>query len=73
MAENLSKWPSKRGPISKISPSDGCGRDAIPLAVERWYDFPEFAGYLGNVGIIIETFEPGHPPRAPPPRKTERP
>jgi hypothetical protein len=50
MAENLGKWPSKRGPISKIRPSDGCGGDAVPLAVERWYIFPEFGGYLGNVG-----------------------
>jgi hypothetical protein len=25
MAENLGKWPSKRGPITKIMPSDGCG------------------------------------------------
>ncbi len=25
-------------------------RDAVLLAVERWYDFPEFGGYLGNVG-----------------------
>ncbi len=24
--------------------------DAVPLAVERRYDFPEFGGYLGNVG-----------------------
>ncbi len=51
MAENLGKWPSKRGPISKIRPQDGCGRDAVPLAVERWYDFPECGGYLGNVGL----------------------
>ncbi len=50
MAENLDKWPSKRGPISKIRPSDDCGRDAVPLAMERRYDFPEFGGYLGNVG-----------------------
>ncbi len=50
MAENLAKWPSKREPISKIGPSDGCGRDAVLLAVERRYDFPEFVGYLGNVG-----------------------
>ena len=50
MPENLDKWPSKRGPISKIRPSDGCGRDAVLLMVERWYDFPEFGGYLGNVG-----------------------
>ncbi len=50
MPENLGKWPFKRGPISKIKPSDGCGRDAVLLVVERWYDFPEFGGYLGNVG-----------------------
>ena len=50
MAEKLGKWPSKRGPIAIIRPSDGCGRDAVPSAVERWYDFPEFGGYLGNVG-----------------------
>jgi len=46
MAENQGKWPSKRGPTSKIRPSDGCGRDAVPLAVERWYDFHEFGCHL---------------------------
>ena len=51
MARKMTEWPSKRGPISKISPSDGCGRDAVLLAVERWYDFPEFGGYLANVGL----------------------
>ena len=25
--------------------------DTVPLAVERWYDFPEFGGYLGDVGL----------------------
>ena len=40
---------SKRGPISKFTPSEGCGRDAVLLAVERWYDFPEFGCHLGNV------------------------
>ncbi len=38
---------------SKIRPSDGCGRDAVPLAVERRYDFPEFRDYLENVGIVM--------------------
>ncbi len=52
MAKNLAKWPSRREPISKIWPSDGCGRDAVPSAVEWWYDFPEFGGYLGNVGLV---------------------
>jgi hypothetical protein len=50
MAENLGKWPFKRGPISKIRSSDGCEGDAVTMAVKRWYDFPEFGGYLGNVG-----------------------
>jgi len=51
MVENLGKWPSKRGPISKIRPTDGCGRDAVPLAVEGWYEFPEIGCHLGNVGL----------------------
>ncbi len=34
---------------SQIKPSDGCGRDADPLAVEWWYNFPEFGCHLGNV------------------------
>ena len=46
MAENLGKWPSKRGPIFKIRPSDGCGRGAVPLAVERWYDLHGFGCHL---------------------------
>jgi len=50
MAENLDKWPSNRGPITKIMPSDGCKRDTVPLAVGKWYDFPEFGCHLGNVG-----------------------
>ncbi len=50
MAENMDKPPSKRGPISKIRPSDGCKGDTVPLAVERWYDFHGFGCHLGNVG-----------------------
>jgi len=50
MAENLGTWPSKRGPISKIRLSDGCGREPVPLAVERWYDFHGFGIHLENVG-----------------------
>ena len=52
MAENLGKRPSKRGPISKIRPLDGRGRDGVLLAVERWYDSPEFACHLGNVDLM---------------------
>ena len=53
MVENLGKWPSKRGPISKIRPTDGFGRDAVPLAVEGWYEFPEIGCHLGNVGLRL--------------------
>ena len=51
MAENPGKWPSKRGAISKIMPSDGCKGDTAPLALGLWYDFHEFGWHLGNVGI----------------------
>ena len=50
MAENPGKWPSKRGAISKIMPSDGCKGDTAPLALGLWYDFHEFGWHLGNVG-----------------------
>ena len=50
MAVNLGRWPSGRGPISKIRLSDGCGRDTVPLAVDQWYDFHGFGCHLGNVG-----------------------
>ena len=52
MAENLAKWPPKRGPVTKIMPSVGCKGDTVPLAVERWYDPPEFGCHLGNVDLI---------------------
>ncbi len=54
MTENMGKMPSGRRKIAKTSPSDSCGRDAVPLAVGRWYDFPEPSGYLGNVGLTFD-------------------
>ncbi len=58
MAGNLGKWSSKRGPISKIRPSDGCRRDAVPSTVVRGYDLRKLGGHLGNVGWM-ETAGPG--------------
>ena len=49
---DLQRWPSKRGPITKIMPSDGCIGDTVPLAVGKWYDFHEFGWYMGNVGSM---------------------
>ncbi len=44
-------WPqASKAQNNMQAVSAGCGRDAVLLAVERWYDFPEFGGYLGNVG-----------------------
>ena len=50
MARKMTEWPSKRRPLTKIKPSDGCKGDTVPLAVGRSYNFHEFGGYLGNVG-----------------------
>ncbi len=52
MAKNMTEWPSKRGPITKIMSSDGCKRDTAPLALGLWYDFHEFGCHLGNVGLV---------------------
>jgi len=53
MAKNMTEWPSKRWPITKIMSSDGCKRDTAPLALGLWYDFHEFGCHLGNVGLIL--------------------
>ena len=53
MARKMTEWPSKRGPITKIMPSDGCIGDTVPLAVGKWYDFHEFGWYMGNVGLRL--------------------
>ena len=53
MARKMTEWPSKRGPITKIMPSDGCIGDTVPLAVGKWYDFHEFGWYMGNVGLNV--------------------
>ena len=55
MARKMTEWPSKRGPITKIMPSDGCIGDTVPLAVGKWYDFHEFGWYMGNVGLRNKT------------------
>ena len=52
MARKMTEWPSKRGPITKIMPSDGCIGDTVPLAVGKWYEFHEFGWHMGNVGYI---------------------
>ena len=50
MTRKLVEWASEHGQITKITPSDARGRNAVLLAVERCYDFHEFECHLGNVG-----------------------
>ena len=52
MAGKVTEWPSNRGPISKIWPSDGCKGDTVPLAVGQWYNFHSVGCHLGNVGFF---------------------
>ncbi len=42
MARKMTEWPSKRGPLANIRPSDGGKGDAIPLALGKWNNFHEF-------------------------------
>ncbi len=55
MTENMGKWPSKRGPISKIILPDGVKGDTAPLALGLCYDFNEAECHLGNVDENVRT------------------
>ena len=57
MPTNLAETVPEQGTIIKIRLSDGCGRNAVPLAVDQWYDFHEFGCHLGNVGLSGSGFE----------------
>jgi hypothetical protein len=58
MARQMTEWPSKRGPIAKIRPSDDCRKNSVFQAVDQWYDFQEFGYHLGNVGLIVASLGP---------------
>jgi hypothetical protein len=52
MVENMGKWPSGHGQLTKIRLSDGCGGKTITTAAQFEYDRHGFEGYLGNVGSV---------------------
>ena len=54
MAGIMGKWPSKRGRIAEIMPSDGRKGDRVPLAVGREYHFHEFGCHLG-ISVRLES------------------
>ena len=60
MAANLAKWPSNRGLISKIRPSDGCKGNTVTSTVVRGYDLRKPGGHLGNVGSTCRLIEPSN-------------
>jgi hypothetical protein len=55
MTREMTEWPSKCEPITKIMQSDGCKGDTVPFAVGRWYVFPKFGCHLGNLGSDGQT------------------
>ncbi len=57
MTTKLAEWAFEHRQITRNSPSDGCGRAAVLLAVELWYDFHGFGCHLGNVGLETELAE----------------
>jgi hypothetical protein len=56
MAENMGKWPSGHGQLTKIRLSDGCGGKTITTAAQFEYDRHGSEGYLGNVGLLFGDF-----------------
>jgi hypothetical protein len=49
MAENMGKWPSGHGQLTKIRPPEGYGGKTITTAAQFGYDRHGLGGYLGNV------------------------
>jgi hypothetical protein len=49
MAENMGKWPSGHGQLTKIRLSEGDGGTTITPAAQFGYDCHGFEDYLGNV------------------------
>ena len=54
MAENMGKWPSGHGQLTKIRPPEGYGGKTITTAAQSGYDRHGLEGYLGNVGVKEE-------------------
>ena len=54
MTENMGKWPSGHGQLTKIRLSDGCGRRTITTAAQFGYHRHGFEGYQGYVGLREE-------------------
>ncbi len=52
MVRNMTEWPSKRGPITKIMPSDACKGDTIP---SRWDGGAISTNLDGIWGMSVKT------------------
>ena len=49
MTRKFAEWASEHGPITKIRPSDGCGKKFFSTAVGSVHHRIRFEDYLGNV------------------------
>ena len=61
MAANLAKWPSNRGLVSKIRPSDGCKGNTVPSTVVRGYDLRKPGGHLEVIWVMSVKGTAFHP------------
>ena len=52
MARKMTEWPSKRGPITKIMPSDGCIGDTVSLGGGKVVRFPRIWMVYGECRCI---------------------
>ena len=51
MTRKFAEWASEHGPITKIRPSDGCGKKFFSTAVGSVHHRIRFEDYLGNVEL----------------------
>ena len=56
MARKMTEWPSKRGPITKIMPSDGCIGDTVPWRWESGTISTNLDGIWGMSGYTTPEF-----------------
>ena len=51
MTTKLGKQASTDGQINKPGLSDGCRAKFLPSVARPTYNWPQFEGYMGNVGL----------------------
>ena len=60
MTRKFAEWASEHGPITKIRPSDGCGKKFFSTAVGSVHHRIRFEDYLGNVDLVASNRLPDY-------------